>query len=286
VFDEHFEYLHGARFSQQHYSTKAGALIRTFKELHNTIHPWSYAPDTGHNFFHHMSETMIRIFQAREFILANPHIPFTLVANTDPYPIFRLLLIKQIPPLIVVNSWETIYVEKAYMSLKIPDNHSSHAVWKQFRNFYFKQSVPSFFGFERPSTVTQLKIVMSERKKPKRSIVDFDKLVASIEEKFPGKVFIFHGDEGLKGSIDLFLDAAIYVGPHGAGMTNMMFLPYNAAILEIIPDKKLNHIYSNKASSLQFEYHMIVAAGDHFSPMTVDHNKVVEKVVEMAARFQ
>jgi len=144
VFDEAFEYLHGARVFRDHYSIKKGTSIRTFGEVLNLIHPWD------NDFYHQMIETMIRTFQARKFILANPRIPFTMLANTDPSPIFELLLIKEIPPVIFLQQWETIYAKKSYMPLKIGQPQSSHAAWTQFRTFYFKEIVLPSLAWRDP----------------------------------------------------------------------------------------------------------------------------------------
>jgi len=278
VFDTEKIYLHGGCKGRTTFMLNKGTKIRTYPEVINLSHLW------GHNFYHLVGEMLPRMFQVRDFIAANPHIPILLKTGTRADKLFQLLKITEPPPIIFIGVDETVYVEKVYFPLKVACGKSSHAVWEEFRQFFFKESVPSIIDSVRPTNVTDLKIVVARRLASRR-IVGFDDLVASLEKKFPGKVVVFNGNEGQKGSVDIFSGASIYVASHGAGLTNMAFMPYNAVVLELLPDQYHNHCFGHMASALQLQYHMIVGSGKKRTELTVDLKKVVNKVEELATQF-
>lgn len=58
--------------------------------------------------------------------------------------------------------------------------------------------------------------------------------------------------------LDLFSNAEIIIGPHGAGLTNMIFAPPQATLIELMPADKVNHVFWLMANGLDLEYRFAV----------------------------
>jgi hypothetical protein len=278
VFNDQYFFFHGGCKGHSIFTVDEGQVVRKFKEAVNLNHLW------GHNFYHLMGEMLPRTFQVRDFIIANPHIPIMVKVNTAISKLAQLLRLPHVPEVIFVDEKEAVFVERVHFPLKVVCGKSSRAVWEQFRAFFFKESVPAIVSAPRSPHVTELKIVVARRLQSRR-IIGFDELVKSLSDAFPDKVVVFYGNEGLAGSVNIFSNAAIYVASHGAGLTNMAFMPYNGIVLELLPDQYHNHCFGHMASALQLEYHMIMGSGKKRTGLTVDLIKVVDKVVELSTRF-
>jgi hypothetical protein len=57
--------------------------------------------------------------------------------------------------------------------------------------------------------------------------------------------------------VDLFAQADVVAGPHGAGMTNLLFAPHGTRVLEIFPPEFVNPIFYSMANSVDQEYYYI-----------------------------
>ena len=58
--------------------------------------------------------------------------------------------------------------------------------------------------------------------------------------------------------VELFSEASIIVGPHGAGFTNAVFCPPNAVLIEFIPEKRRLDCFERLARFVGMRYHSIV----------------------------
>lgn len=54
--------------------------------------------------------------------------------------------------------------------------------------------------------------------------------------------------------IQCFSDAAVIMGPHGAGLTNLLFAAKQTRIIELLPDDSINHCFWIMASALEQRY--------------------------------
>src|SRR4030042_2176420 len=86
--------------------------------------------------------------------------------------------------------------------------------------------------------------------------------------------------------VDLSPKADAIAGPHGAGMTDLLFAPRGIRVLEIFPPKFVNPVFFSMANSLDQEYYCLTGYSlpedknpegakdlDHFR---VDPDKVVQ----------
>lgn len=91
--------------------------------------------------------------------------------------------------------------------------------------------------------------------------------------------------------VDTLSQASAVAGPHGAGMTNLLFAPRGIPVLEIFPPKFVNPVFYSMANSLDQEYYYLTGYSlpedrnpegakdlDHFR---VDPEKVVQSLTLM-----
>lgn len=237
------------------------------------------------NYYHVMGEMLPGIFQARQFILDNPQIPLIVKWKSMIHTVLRVLRLENVVKVLFVDASKIIHLGHAYVPPKADCFKASHAVWREFRNFYFDHSVPEILGKQKPRVAQGLKIVVAKRTGP-RTIDDLDILMEKLRLRIPGgEIGIFTGKEEINRTMEMFSNTTIFVGAHGAGHTNMMFMPDNGVILEILPDGYLHHCYGLMAAGMGLEYHMVPGSGNLFTNLIVDLDLVVDKVVELAARF-
>jgi hypothetical protein len=60
--------------------------------------------------------------------------------------------------------------------------------------------------------------------------------------------------------VDRFAQAETVAGPHGAGMTNLMFAPRGARVLELFPAVFVNPVFYSMANSVDQEYYYLIGS--------------------------
>lgn len=94
--------------------------------------------------------------------------------------------------------------------------------------------------------------------------------------------------------VDVFSQANAVAGPHGAGMTDLLFAPHGIRVLEIFPPEFVNPVFYSMANSLDQEYYYLTGYSlpddrnpegakdlDHFR---VDPDKVLQSLTLMKLR--
>lgn len=94
--------------------------------------------------------------------------------------------------------------------------------------------------------------------------------------------------------VDVFSQAQVVAGPHGAGMTDLLFAPHGARVLEFFPPDFINPVFYSMANSQDQEYYYLTGFSlpedrnpegardlDHFR---IDPEKVVRILKRMGLR--
>ena len=95
------------------------------------------------------------------------------------------------------------------------------------------------------------------RKEPVRAILNHDQVLEMLKRVFPDLEWKTFNTLSIDSTAELFSQAAIIVGPHGAGFTNMIFSDSGIRIIEFMPVEKPNLCYWHMAELLHNRYEMI-----------------------------
>jgi len=85
------------------------------------------------------------------------------------------------------------------------------------------------------------RLYVSRRDAPKRRVLNEDAVIDFLLGR--GFEIVCPGNLSFSEQIALFSQAGIVVGPHGAGMTNMVFAPADATLIEFFGDSYINGCY-------------------------------------------
>ncbi|CAI5472041.1 unnamed protein product [Closterium sp. Yama58-4] len=125
--------------------------------------------------------------------------------------------------------------------------------------------------------------VIAHRRGAMRHLAAFDSLVAEMKRVFPPqRVFVFEGDLPILQAKLLFNRAAVYVGLHGAGLSNMIFMPSNSSVFEIRPRDYPNPCYHHLSMATQQRYYLVFGNGTKDSELRYNMSEVVNVLVMIA----
>ena len=97
-----------------------------------------------------------------------------------------------------------------------------------------------------------------------RGIAQESTLVDGLRRIVGAGLVVFTGKEPLRQQVELFRHARIVIGPHGAGLTNLLFCAPGTSVVEfpIVP-MRLNH-YGHLAAALDLDYWLVPGLEAHY----------------------
>ncbi len=117
------------------------------------------------------------------------------------------------------------------------------------------------------------RIYVSRADTPRRRIINQGEILPILSRH--GFEIIAPGTLSFRDQAALFGSAEIVAGPHGAGLTNILFAPRNAKVLEIFPVSRLKNTYFLLSLSLGQTYRAVIGdAGDRKEWFNVDASAV------------
>lgn len=111
------------------------------------------------------------------------------------------------------------------------------------------------------------RLYVTRRDARRRRILNEDELVACLRSY--GFETYCPGDSSLLQQIRTFAQASFIVGPHGGGMSNLVFAPKSARVIELFPSDRIHWCYWNLASIIGQSYGCVAG------PVERDQNFVV-----------
>jgi len=111
------------------------------------------------------------------------------------------------------------------------------------------------YGISPSGEKRRLYVTRSDTKK--RRIENEAELIPLLKSR--GFEILAPGKLSFRDQVSLFMWADAVVGPHGAGLTNILFAPKSARVLEIFPANKVKNTYLLLAHSLGQTYRGLVA---------------------------
>ncbi len=126
-------------------------------------------------------------------------------------------------------------------------------------------------GLRLPDTTPSRRIYVTRSDTKKRRVTNEDALLPVLKAR--GFEIVAPGLLSLRDQAALFASASVVVGPHGAGMTNILFSPDGARVLELFPSNKVKNTYFLLAKSRGQIYRGFVGGkGDGREWFSVDVN--------------
>ncbi len=93
-----------------------------------------------------------------------------------------------------------------------------------------------------------------------RSVKNHVELVSELRRRLPSETIVeFDGKQPMNHQVLTFYHAKLVVGPHGAGLSNMIFAQDDVKIVEVWGEDNVNKCFANLASKLGLEYHSLIA---------------------------
>lgn len=108
----------------------------------------------------------------------------------------------------------------------------------------------------QPSTLPKVNIIIY-RKELQRSILNFDELLIQLKTQMPSEEWVVFDRLPFKETVELFSRAKLIVGPHGAGLTNMIFAPKNIPIIELCEANVANLCYWHLSWILENDHRLV-----------------------------
>jgi len=203
----------------------------------------------GSNYYHFITEELPNLIKLS---LYDPSLP--IIINTNNKYIEELLdLLKfKIKNPIIKNDPSILYkIKECYITnISLSGKPSCHELLLAKNlleeNSLLKQESSSEIG------------IIIKRTEHERKIINHDEMVFYLRTKYPTIEWIEFQSLSVIETIKLFNRAKIIIGPHGAGLTNMLFAKKGIKIIEIMPYSDPNECYHHLTNMLEHKYNCIV----------------------------
>ena len=125
--------------------------------------------------------------------------------------------------------------------------------------------------------------VLVIRRDGTRRVTNHKVMFKAIEDQHPDcEVLVHTGNEPLKSQLELFRRATSIVGPHGAGLMNMLVSRLGTCILEFLTIERVSLVFMTAAAKLGLQYWALAFPdSSHNGPMTANVTEVLSVVKEM-----
>ncbi|CAI5481159.1 unnamed protein product [Closterium sp. Yama58-4] len=119
-----------------------------------------------------------------------------------------------------------------------------------------------------------------------RRIVGRSQLLQELYNVFPGdRIVLFRGNLPVLDAKRLFNRARLFISPHGALMTNMVFMPSQSHVVEVRPQAFDNNCYHFLAHICHHSYYLVHGNGTKNSDIHVDMEDLVRVVKGIAGKI-
>jgi len=204
--------------------------------------------DGGMNYFHWITDCLTRLIFAQNNIKINKVILPKSFKYLD--YVNDSLKILNINPLFY-ESDEKIIVKELYLPTKTAPTGNYSEDLLSLRKVLLPESLKTTdFDYE--------KIYISRKFSKIRSLSNEEEVSKYLKEN--GYKILFTEELSLYEQIDIFQSCKTLISLHGAGLTNQLFMPINAKVIEIrIEDQQKNNAYFSMSNILNLEYFYVNA---------------------------
>ncbi|CAI5489343.1 unnamed protein product [Closterium sp. Naga37s-1] len=226
------------------------------QQVHVLPAAFTWSNSYGFNFYHFVAETMPLLLVAAPLL---PRImPSTPILASrmqwEVYKQFGEALIginyedMRVLPLV---AQDLFFVETLYEPIAQTCGNPSKALWQSLRRTHLlhPRGLPLFrpdWSYQPPPPLSPQQaqelppdwvVVLAKRPAKRRSISNFAEVEEVVERAFPNERIVkFTGSLSVLEARELFQRTRLFVAGHGAALTNLIFMPEKASVLEIRPD--------------------------------------------------
>ncbi|GJP44784.1 hypothetical protein CLOM_g4203 [Closterium sp. NIES-68] len=269
----------------------------------NAVFNWGYG--TGGNFYHFLIEAM------PSFLVASTVLPSILSEMPILGRIGQWWMYDQVgAPLIgiergdmrtlPVETGDLLFIDTVYQPIFQDCGQPSHSLWTTLRRRHLlhPQGIPLFlpgwtYRSHTPLTSAQAQalphdwvVLVAKRPVKMRSITNFDDVLMALTSVFPMKrIVLFTGSLSILEARDLFRRTRLFIAGHGAALTNMIFMPEKASVLEIRPDRCENPCYNHLSYACSLTYHLVFSRGSCQSTVEAHIPTIVATLKLIRRRF-
>ncbi|CAI5948302.1 unnamed protein product [Closterium sp. NIES-64] len=251
------------------------------QQVHVLPAAFTWSNSYGFNFYHFVAETMPLLLVAAPLL---PRImPSTpILASRMQWEVYKqfgeaLIGIKyedmRVLPLV---AQDLFFVETLYEPIAQTCGNPSKALWQSLRRTHLlhPRGLPLFrpdWSYQPPPPLSPQQaqelppdwvVVLAKRPAKRRSISNFVEVEEVVERAFPNERIVkFTGSLSVLEARELFQRTRLFVAGHGAALTNLIFMPEKASVLEIRPDGCPVVCYNHLAYASSLVYHLVFSHG-------------------------
>jgi hypothetical protein len=237
--------------------------------------------DWSKGYFHWLADALPRLYAAREaardVTLLLPHGFERLEFVTSSLKLFDLRRVEY------VGADEVCVCERLLLPTHTaPSGHYNEPLVRELRDFLLEG-----FGAARTGAAADARLYVSRGRAPKRRLTN-EREVARVVEEFGFRVVYFE-EHPFEEQVRLAAEAEYLVSNHGAGLTNLLFMPAGGGVLELRREgERERNWFFNLASAVGVRYYYQLCApadGDaHSGDLTADAGALRENLALMLGR--
>eukprot|EP00850_Spirogloea_muscicola_P015476 SM000118S25619 [mRNA] locus=s118:372481:375146:- [translate_table: standard] len=282
VFNATHHFLDGTCTYLDAFEYSANATQVTEFDLLANLVNWNFV-----NFFHTVTELVLDFIVMEKVLQAHPGIPIAFRAGQDRGKVVQPWLsligwsVERLNVQGIANG-ELLFAKKLLVPAHGLCGKPNRSTLRKLQQEYLgvateKKALSNWKFLQMTSMGPKGKIVLGRRKRGRSRFLNQEaEILSGLKERYGQKrVRSFWGNETIAELKALFGDAVLYIGPHGAGLANTIFMAPGSALLEIRPNAYTNTCHHHIADLLDVQYYLYLAKGNFTSPMDADVAKVL-----------
>jgi capsular polysaccharide biosynthesis protein len=231
----------------------------------------------GHMYYHWLEETLPRVVMLQDAGALTPDTK--LLTWGQPYEAAWLQALGVRPDQIVTYDPETLYCADL---LLVPTPVPRITPPKEAL-----MATRSALGVAvLPESQRDIIVYVSRKNEPTRRVANEEQLLRSIRATFPSTpVVVYENSLSPEASIELFQRAKVVIGPHGAGLSHILFSAPGTAVVEFLFMADPPMMFWHTASALGQEYWLLPVPQSYYmqSEMEIPEGEVLDMLTAILA---
>lgn len=281
VFDCHMTYVPGSCMQEEGSSFQIWKQPIKVIELDAAVMIYQF---WSKGYYHAMVESLPRLVYVLDYLRLHPE---TIIISSHPYLYQRRQTINRILGLSPKQRWLSYDKKRTYSvkRLLIPTGtrcgRAQPKCIEELRRAV--ESTSTIKNLPRSNSANKMILLQKRRS---RKILNHNELLQALQAEFPN-VREFYGTEPLADTVELHRAADLIIGPHGAGLSNVVFSRRGAGLVELhqeygrgnSSDKAINTCHQWTAAAAGLSSRMLVQPdGSSFTDFTVNVTEAVDAV--------